>query len=86
MLKFSQSRWEPTELTFKLKYTFKRVYAGSDYSFLLTNDGRVLAFGNNEYNKLGLNQSTVGFKNADNRKNLYVNFLVIYLSFFLILN
>jgi len=57
-----EERYEPTELKFKFKYIFKDVFAGSDCSFLLTKDGRVLAFGNNEYNKLCLNESSIGFK------------------------
>ena len=55
-------RNEPTELKFKIKYAFRDVFAGSDCSFLLTKDGRVLAFGNNEYNKLCLNDHSIGFK------------------------
>lgn len=57
-------REEPTELKFKLKYAFKDVFAGSDCSFLLTKDGAVLAFGNNEHNKLCLNEAAAtGFRN-----------------------
>lgn len=56
-------RFEPTELKFKIKYIFKDVYAGHDCTFLLTKEGRVLAFGNNEYNKLCLNENSIGFKN-----------------------
>jgi NIMA (never in mitosis gene a)-related kinase 9 len=37
---------EPTELKFRFKYAFKDVFAGLDNSFLLTKEGRVLAFGN----------------------------------------
>ena len=64
-------RTVPTEIKFKFKYAFKNVFAGSDCSFLLTKEGRVLAFGNNEHNKLALN-SMIGFKNANNEKNLNV--------------
>lgn len=39
------------------------VYCGSDATFLLTESGRVLACGNNEMNKLGLNQGIIGIKN-----------------------
>ncbi|XP_076833876.1 serine/threonine-protein kinase Nek9 isoform X2 [Brachyhypopomus gauderio] len=39
------------------------VYCGSDGTFFLTESGRVLACGNNEQNKLGLNQSFSGIKN-----------------------
>ncbi len=59
-------------MTFKLRYAFKNVYAGADYTFLLTNEGKVLAFGNNEYNKLCLNEGAVGLRNADAQKSLLV--------------
>ena len=44
-----QDRSEPTEVKFKFKYVFKNVFAGADCSFVLTKEGRVLTFGNNEY-------------------------------------
>ena len=64
-------RSAPSEIKFNFKYAFKNVFAGPDCSFLLTKEGRVLAFGNNEHNKLALN-SIIGFKNANNQKNLNV--------------
>lgn len=69
-----EDRWLPSELKFRIKYKFKSVHAGSDYSFLLTQEGSVLAFGNNEFNKLCLNENPVGFKNADNQKRIQVIF------------
>lgn len=39
------------------------VYCGSDGTFFLTESGKVLACGNNEFNKLGLNQGITGIKN-----------------------
>lgn len=39
------------------------VSCGSDGTFYLTETGKVLACGNNEYNKLGLNQGFSGLKN-----------------------
>ncbi|XP_057199533.1 serine/threonine-protein kinase Nek9 isoform X2 [Triplophysa rosa] len=39
------------------------VYCGADATFLLTESGKVLACGNNEMNKLGLNQGITGIKN-----------------------
>uniref|UniRef100_A0A8C1WP78 non-specific serine/threonine protein kinase n=1 Tax=Cyprinus carpio TaxID=7962 RepID=A0A8C1WP78_CYPCA len=39
------------------------VYCGSDGTFFLTESGKVLACGNNELNKLGLNQGISGIKN-----------------------
>jgi NIMA (never in mitosis gene a)-related kinase len=61
-------RHEPTEVKFgSFGYTFKEVFAGPDTSFLLTEKGRVLAFGNNEFNKLCLNSTPVGFSNLDSK-------------------
>lgn len=59
----------PKKLEFRLKYTFKDVFAGLDCTFLVTNKGKVLAFGHNEYNKLGLNYAAVGVKKKDNAHN-----------------
>ncbi|XP_067312389.1 serine/threonine-protein kinase Nek9 [Pseudorasbora parva] len=39
------------------------VFCGSDGTFFLTESGKVLACGNNELNKLGLNQGITGIKN-----------------------
>ncbi|XP_007257422.3 serine/threonine-protein kinase Nek9 isoform X1 [Astyanax mexicanus] len=39
------------------------VYCGSDGTFFLTESGKVLACGNNDLNKLGLNQGITGIKN-----------------------
>lgn len=41
------------------------VQCGSDGTFLLTQTGKVLACGLNEFNKLGLNQCTSGIINHD---------------------
>lgn len=70
-----QDRWEPTELLFRIRYKFRNVYAGADYSFLLTNEGRVLAFGNNEFNKMCLNENAVGFRHANDQKSLQVSLI-----------
>ncbi|KAG7510417.1 serine serine/threonine-protein kinase Nek9 [Solea senegalensis] len=43
--------------------TISSVCCGSDGTFFLTESGKVLACGNNEYNKLGLNQGVSGIKN-----------------------
>ncbi|XP_059375469.1 serine/threonine-protein kinase Nek9 [Carassius carassius] len=43
--------------------TIDSVYCGSDSTFFLTESGKVLACGNNELNKLGLNQGFSGIKN-----------------------
>jgi len=37
--------------------TYKEVYAGYNKKFLLTTDGKVYAWGNNQYNQLGLSDS-----------------------------
>ena len=69
-------RHEPTELSFKIKYKFKNVFAGGDCSFILTADGKVLVCGNNEYNKLCLNDNPVGFKlKGTFEKSIQVNAL-----------
>lgn len=68
----------PKEIKFDFKYKFKQIYAGSDYSFLLTKEGRVLAFGNNEYNKMCLNEYTIGLKNPNNHVNIQENSHIIY--------
>lgn len=39
------------------------VSCGCDGTFFLTETGKVLACGNNEFNKLGLNQGYSGIKN-----------------------
>uniref|UniRef100_A0A3Q3VZ91 non-specific serine/threonine protein kinase n=1 Tax=Mola mola TaxID=94237 RepID=A0A3Q3VZ91_MOLML len=43
--------------------TISSVSCGSDGTFFLTGAGKVLACGNNEFNKLGLNQGISGLKN-----------------------
>lgn len=43
--------------------TISSVSCGSDGTFFLTDTGKVLACGNNEFNKLGLNQGISGLKN-----------------------
>lgn len=51
---------EPQEVILPMKYKIVLVHAGSDCTFLLTDKGRVLACGSNEYNKLGLNSEVRG--------------------------
>ncbi|XP_028855399.1 serine/threonine-protein kinase Nek9-like isoform X2 [Denticeps clupeoides] len=48
---------------------FDSVYCGSDGTFFLTESGKVLACGNNEFNKLGLNQGITGLKNHPGEDN-----------------
>lgn len=43
--------------------TISSVSCGSDGTFFLTDTGKVLACGNNEFNKLGLYQGFSGIKN-----------------------
>lgn len=45
--------------------TIVSVHCGCDGTFLLTQTGKVLACGLNEFNKLGLNQCTSGIINHD---------------------
>ena len=65
-------RLEPTEIIFAFKHTFKDVFAGPDCSFIGTMEGRILAFGNNEFNKLCLNINQIGFKTMNSQKNIQV--------------
>jgi hypothetical protein len=76
----------PRKISFRLKYIFKNVFAGPDCTFVVTDKGKVLAFGNNECNKLGVNNAAVGVKKKDNKENVKVkrilqkktNFLYIF--------
>lgn len=64
--------YEPTEIDFHVNYKFKNIFAGNDCSFLVTREGKVLVFGNNECNKLLLNprNGLIGFKiNSDLEKS-----------------
>lgn len=63
----------PKEINFQINYKFKNIFAGTDCSFLITREGKVLAFGNNEYNKLLLNPKQIGFRNSDLEKSFKVN-------------
>lgn len=61
--------WHPVGffLSFEVKVpigaSISSVSCGSDSTFFLTESGKVLACGNNEFNKLGLNQGISGIKN-----------------------
>ncbi|XP_062587241.1 serine/threonine-protein kinase Nek9-like isoform X2 [Saccostrea cucullata] len=46
------------------KHLFKHVVCGCDGTFLITMNGRVLAAGSNEYNKLGFNSETSGLRKS----------------------
>nr|XP_034323342.1 serine/threonine-protein kinase Nek9 isoform X3 [Crassostrea gigas] len=46
------------------KHLFKHVVCGSDGTFLITVNGRVLAAGSNEHNKLGFNSETSGLRKS----------------------
>ncbi|XP_023931133.1 serine/threonine-protein kinase Nek9 [Lingula anatina] len=52
----------PQKVTTRGKHSVRSVLAGSDGTFLLTHDGRVLAAGSNEENKLGFNSSAAGLR------------------------
>jgi NIMA (never in mitosis gene a)-related kinase 9 len=54
----------PKKINFRFNYVFKDIFAGIDNSFLLTKEGKLLAFGNNEYNKLCLNYKSIEFKSS----------------------
>lgn len=51
---------DPTEVTVPAGHEIVSVTAGHDCTFLITRAGRVLACGNNEHNKLGLNSEVRG--------------------------
>ncbi|XP_048735252.1 serine/threonine-protein kinase Nek9-like isoform X2 [Ostrea edulis] len=46
------------------KHLFKHVVSGCDGTFLITVNGRVLAAGSNEHNKLGFNSETSGLRKS----------------------
>ncbi|XP_042202201.1 serine/threonine-protein kinase Nek9 [Callorhinchus milii] len=51
------------------------VHCGSDGTFLLTQSGKVLACGNNEYNKLGLNHDMRGLRHHDSTADREVPYM-----------
>uniref|UniRef100_A0A8D0CH24 non-specific serine/threonine protein kinase n=1 Tax=Scleropages formosus TaxID=113540 RepID=A0A8D0CH24_SCLFO len=53
----------PMQVTVPKGATITSVHCGSDGTFFLTESGKVLACGNNEINKLGLNQGISGIMN-----------------------
>ncbi|KAL2099448.1 hypothetical protein ACEWY4_005928 [Coilia grayii] len=52
----------PMQVELPKSATIESVFCGSDGTFFLTESGKVLACGNNEFNKLGLNQGITGLK------------------------
>ncbi|KAJ8308251.1 hypothetical protein KUTeg_013125, partial [Tegillarca granosa] len=54
------------------KHLIRRVFAGSDGTFLVTRSGRVLACGSNEHNKLGLNSETSGLRKRKQKRIKYI--------------
>ena len=67
--------YEPKKLNLKLK--IRSVLTGPDCTFLITVKGRVLSFGNNENNKLGLNSKAFGVKCMQTKKQLQVNLFLL---------
>uniref|UniRef100_A0A3P9IZ44 non-specific serine/threonine protein kinase n=1 Tax=Oryzias latipes TaxID=8090 RepID=A0A3P9IZ44_ORYLA len=53
----------PMQVKVPIGASISSVSCGSDSTFFLTESGKVLACGNNEFNKLGLNQGISGIKN-----------------------
>ncbi|XP_073725913.1 serine/threonine-protein kinase Nek9 [Misgurnus anguillicaudatus] len=53
----------PMQVTGPVGAIIDCVYCGADGTFFITEAGKVLACGNNEMNKLGLNQGITGIKN-----------------------
>uniref|UniRef100_UPI00358F99BD serine/threonine-protein kinase Nek9 isoform X1 n=2 Tax=Myxine glutinosa TaxID=7769 RepID=UPI00358F99BD len=56
--------FSPEKVMALSRYDVKSVVCGTDGTFFLTHNCRVLACGNNEFNKLGLNQYTFGLLNT----------------------
>lgn len=54
----------PEQVATPGKHLFKHVVCGSDGTFLITMNGRVLAAGSNEHNKLGFNSETSGLRKS----------------------
>lgn len=52
----------PLQVELPKSATIETVCCGSDGTFFLTESGKVLACGNNEFNRLGLNQGITGLK------------------------
>ena len=50
----------PQKVETRGQHTIRSVIAGPDSTFLLNSNGRVLACGSNEYNKLGFNSRAQG--------------------------
>ncbi|ESO90141.1 hypothetical protein LOTGIDRAFT_123879, partial [Lottia gigantea] len=59
----------PQKVSIPGKHLIKHVYAGSDGTFLLASNGRLLATGSNENNKLGFNSQTSGLRKR--KKKVY---------------
>lgn len=57
---YEEDMSEPQELHLPVKQKIASVFAGPDCTFLVTDTGKVLACGNNEHNKLGLNSEVRG--------------------------
>ncbi|XP_068021650.1 serine/threonine-protein kinase Nek9 isoform X3 [Melanerpes formicivorus] len=60
-----EDHYTPQKVDVPKTLTIVSVYCGCDGTFLLTQTGKVLACGLNEFNKLGLNQCTSGIINHD---------------------
>ncbi|KAH0620491.1 hypothetical protein JD844_021009 [Phrynosoma platyrhinos] len=60
-----EDHWLPQKVEIQKASNIVSVQCGSDGTFLLTQTGKVLACGLNEFNKLGLNQCTSGIINHD---------------------
>ena len=70
----SSCRCQPMEVSFQDTVCVRDVRCGQDGTMLITDVGSVLACGNNEYNKLGLNQRQgflMAMKNIFNKVGLF---------------
>lgn len=69
LISLKKTEWDkinflPVQVATPGKHLFKHVVCGSDGTFLITVNGRVLAAGSNEHNKLGFNSETSGLRKS----------------------
>ncbi|XP_078464797.1 serine/threonine-protein kinase Nek9 isoform X1 [Lampetra planeri] len=64
-LETDATEFYPKRVPLSNRWKITEVCCGTDGTFFLTAQGKVLACGNNEFNKLGLNQCTSGLRNRE---------------------
>ncbi len=79
IIKFLPFSCQPTEVSFTETVFVRDVRCGRDGTMLMTDVGSVLACGNNEHNKLGLNQRQgflMAMKNIFNKVKIGITLLL----------